>query len=160
MIIFRRILLWIIDWDKSCIENQNTYFMFKIFFPRRACLFWRNEGKHRRTRRATDDNIIWRMRFACWTNKAIHRHTLRICNIYCFWLHERASLVFDNMTSYYSSVIRSGVFPFCLPFKNIYIFLIIHAWYISAHLILRPLTIIIFFCYCSSLCYKLHLRHT
>jgi hypothetical protein len=27
---------------------------------------------------------IWRMRFACWTPKARHTHTLRICNTYCF----------------------------------------------------------------------------
>jgi len=31
----------------------------------------------------TDDNIIRRMRFAFWLAKA--RHTLRICNTYCFF---------------------------------------------------------------------------
>ena len=27
-----------------------------------------------RAGQATDDNIIWRMRFACWINKAADRH--------------------------------------------------------------------------------------
>ena len=44
---------------------------------------------------ATDDNIIRRMRFACWITKAAD--TLRICNTYCFstqqWLRERPSLL-------------------------------------------------------------------
>jgi len=33
---------------------------------------------------ATDGNIIWRMRLACWTNKATN--TLRIFNTYCYSL--------------------------------------------------------------------------
>ena len=33
---------------------------------------------------ATDGNIIWRMRFACWINKATS--TLRIYNTYCYSL--------------------------------------------------------------------------
>jgi hypothetical protein len=34
-------------------------------------------------RQATDENIIWRMRFACWITKK-YKHTIRICNTYCF----------------------------------------------------------------------------
>jgi hypothetical protein len=56
--------------------------------------------KYRRARQATD-NIIRRMRTACWIQKAIHTlthtHTLTICNTYCFplqqWLHESASIL-------------------------------------------------------------------
>jgi len=44
----------------------------------------------------TDDSIIWRMRFACWINKATD--TLRVCNAYGFpqqkCLSERASVLF------------------------------------------------------------------
>jgi len=48
-----------------------------------------------RTRQATVDNIIRRMRFACRVNKATE--TLRFCNAYCFTqqqqLRERASML-------------------------------------------------------------------
>jgi len=39
-------------------------------------------NKYDRAGRDTDDNIIRRMRFACWITKATHTHT--ICNNYCF----------------------------------------------------------------------------
>ena len=39
---------------------------------------------------------IWRMRIACWIIKG-YKHTLIICNTYCFplqqWLHERVSIL-------------------------------------------------------------------
>jgi hypothetical protein len=35
------------------------------------------------TRQATDDNIIRRMRFACWITKATDKHTLILYNTYC-----------------------------------------------------------------------------
>jgi hypothetical protein len=38
--------------------------------------------KYGTARQATDDNIILRMRFACWITKATD--TLRICNTSCF----------------------------------------------------------------------------
>ena len=31
--------------------------------------------KYDRARQATDDDIMWRMRFACWTTKDTHTHT-------------------------------------------------------------------------------------
>jgi len=40
------------------------------------------------TRQATDDSVIWRIRFACWIPEVTD--TLRICNIYCF---SRATVV-------------------------------------------------------------------
>ena len=47
------------------------------------------------TRQTADDNIIRRMRIACWIPKAIDTH--RIYNIYAFpllqWLCERASVI-------------------------------------------------------------------
>jgi hypothetical protein len=32
-------------------------------------------GKYGAARETTDDNIIWRMHFACWITKATHTHT-------------------------------------------------------------------------------------
>jgi len=43
--------------DKSCRENQNTHFMFNIFFWK-LCRLWDNVEKSRRLGQATDDNII------------------------------------------------------------------------------------------------------
>ena len=77
--------------DKICRENQNRHFMFSNSplppHPRKLCLFWDSAGKYGWTRQATDDNIISRMRIACWITKATdtHKHTyLRIVKSYCF----------------------------------------------------------------------------
>jgi hypothetical protein len=92
--------------NKSCRQNQNTHFMFNIFF-RKSCRLWDTVKKYGRARHVTDNNIIQRMRFACCITKATdthsrahthtHIHTLRICNTYCFprqqWLRERASML-------------------------------------------------------------------
>jgi hypothetical protein len=82
VIISRSILVRTINVsDKSCTENQNTHFMFNNFF-RKSCHLWDNVEKYGRARQATEDNIIRRMRFACWITKATN--TLRICNTDCF----------------------------------------------------------------------------
>jgi hypothetical protein len=45
--------------------------------------------KYGRARHATDDNIIWSMRVACWITKAAG--TLRICNTYYFFTATRVT---------------------------------------------------------------------
>jgi hypothetical protein len=81
---------------KSCIENQNTQFMFDNVFPgyRVVCeIVWKKYG---RTRQTTDDNIIRPTRFACWITKATDTHSQYVMLI-TFprqqWLQERASLL-------------------------------------------------------------------
>jgi hypothetical protein len=42
---------------------------------------------------ATDDNIIWRMRFACWITKSTDTHSIYVLIIafpWQQWLRERA----------------------------------------------------------------------
>jgi len=39
--------------------------MFNISF-RKSCRLWDNVEKYRRTRQATDDTVMWRMRIECW----------------------------------------------------------------------------------------------
>ena len=52
-------------------------------------IFFENRDSYERlekcggAREATDDNIIRRMRFACWITKATHIYTIRIYNSYC-----------------------------------------------------------------------------
>jgi hypothetical protein len=55
--------------DKSCRENQNTYFMFNNVFAK-TVPFMRYVEKCDTARQAADDNIIWRMLFACRITKA------------------------------------------------------------------------------------------
>ena len=52
-------------------ENQNTS-MFNKFPhpPRKSYRLWDNAEKYGRGIQATDGNVIWRMRFACWITKA------------------------------------------------------------------------------------------
>jgi hypothetical protein len=69
--------------DKSCSQNKKTPFQFNGFLSRKAYCFWDNVEKYSRSRQAIDDNIIRRMRIACWIPKATD--TLRIHNTYCFF---------------------------------------------------------------------------
>ena len=80
--------------DKRCRENQNTYFMSNNFLTK-IVPFMDKAEKCGRNGKATDDNIIWRMRFACWITNPTD--TLRAHNIYCSstakYLRECASLL-------------------------------------------------------------------
>jgi len=49
--------------------------MLNKFFPSKIVLFQGYVEKYRRTRRATDDNIIRSMHFASWINKATETHS-------------------------------------------------------------------------------------
>jgi hypothetical protein len=79
---------------KSCRGNQNTHFMSNNVFPENRAVY--NVEKYVRARQATDDNIIRRMRFACWITKATDTHSECVILI-AFpqhkWLRERASVL-------------------------------------------------------------------
>jgi hypothetical protein len=80
---------------RSCRENQSTRFVFNDRFPN-SCRLCDNVGKYGRAMQATDDNIIRRMRFACWVTKATDTHSKYIILIAFprqYWLSERASLL-------------------------------------------------------------------
>ena len=51
--------------DKICRETQNTHFMFNSF-SRKSCRLRDNVEEYVKAIQATDDNVIRRMRFACW----------------------------------------------------------------------------------------------
>jgi hypothetical protein len=56
--------------DKWCKGKQNTYFiLFSVTFPKNNFygILWE---KYSRVGQAADDNMIWRMRFACWISMA------------------------------------------------------------------------------------------
>ena len=61
--------------DNCCRENQNTYFTFNVFPPRKSYPLWDNVEKCGTLRLATDGNTIRRMRFALWIPKAANTHS-------------------------------------------------------------------------------------
>ena len=83
MITYRWILLRMRNLShKFCRENQNTHFVFNIFFFRKSYLLSDNVGKYCRAGYATDDN----MAHARWIlDNWGYRHTLRKCNTYWFF---------------------------------------------------------------------------
>jgi hypothetical protein len=66
--------------DKTVQKIKTHILSSKTFFQKSHCL-WNNVEKYGRSLQATDDNIIWRMRIACWIR---YIHTLRIRNTYRF----------------------------------------------------------------------------
>jgi len=63
------------------VKKQDTL-MFKNFFPRKSYRLCDNVGKYCTARRATDDNIMWRIRFASWITKATKTHSEYLIIIY------------------------------------------------------------------------------
>jgi len=45
--------------DKICTENQNTHFVFNIFFFQKIVVFLDNMENYGKVRLAKDYNIIW-----------------------------------------------------------------------------------------------------
>jgi len=43
---------------------------------------------------------IWRMRMACWIPKSTDRHTLTLCNTYCFSTAKMVARTRHNVTLY------------------------------------------------------------
>ena len=60
--------------DKSCVENQNAYFMFNKFFPRKLCLLWYNVEIYGGAREGANDDTVCRMHFACCITNAANAH--------------------------------------------------------------------------------------
>jgi hypothetical protein len=57
-----------LEWEMfqtHVVEKIKTHILCWIIFSRKSCRFWDNVAKYGRGRRATDDNIIQRMPFAC-----------------------------------------------------------------------------------------------
>ena len=66
--------------DKSCRENQNTYFVFNNIFPPKSCPLWNNvKKKYCRAGQATHYNMA-QAHFLLYTWS--YKHKLRICNTF------------------------------------------------------------------------------
>ena len=68
--------------DRSFRGNQNMHFISSNTFFENCYVYeimWKNIVQRGRPQMTT-----WRMRIACWITKAIHTHTLTMCNTHCF----------------------------------------------------------------------------
>ena len=73
---------------------QNIHFMFNYFLFRKSCRLWDNVEKYCTAGQATDDNIIRRMRIACWTNNVTNARSEYITLVTCHlqqWCHQLSS---------------------------------------------------------------------
>jgi len=81
--------------DKNCRENQNTHFIFNIFFSANRAvneIMWKNMVEPE----ATDGNIIQRMHIACCITKATDTHSgyvILIAFTLQQWSRERSSIL-------------------------------------------------------------------
>jgi hypothetical protein len=95
--------------EKIYRENQRTHFMFSSIF-RKLCRLWDNAEKYSRVEGATDDNMA-HTHFTLGTKG--YKHTLRICNTYCF---SAATIV--ARTRHNVNVIRT--LPVCFSILSVY----------------------------------------
>jgi hypothetical protein len=75
------------------VEKIKTHILCSINFSPKSCRLCDNVEKYGTARQATNNNIIRRMRFACWITKATDTHSEYVILI-AFprqqWLRERA----------------------------------------------------------------------
>jgi hypothetical protein len=79
--------------DKPCRPKHKTHFMLNNFFSENRTMY-EIMYENGTTRKATDDNKIRRMRFACWITKATNPNSENVI-LTAFpvqeWLREGAS---------------------------------------------------------------------
>jgi hypothetical protein len=67
-----------LEWEmfQTKLQTKSKHaFYAQYIFSRKSCRLWDNVEKYGTAIQATDDNIIWRMRFACWLTKFTDTHT-------------------------------------------------------------------------------------
>jgi uncharacterized protein (UPF0305 family) len=88
-----------LEWEMfqtKVVEKIKTRILCLATFFRKSYRLWDNVEKYGTARQATDDNIIRRMRFACWITKATDTHSEYVILIafpWQQWLRERASVL-------------------------------------------------------------------
>jgi hypothetical protein len=75
----------------AVLVNIKTHSFCSTHFVQKSCRLWDNEGKYRTAREATEDNIIRRMRIACWIT--LSEYVTLIVFPLQQWLRERASML-------------------------------------------------------------------
>jgi len=70
--------------DKIIEKIKTNFYVWELFF-RKPCLSWDTVKRYGTVKpEATDDNVIWRMRVACWITKPTDTHTIKLFNTVAF----------------------------------------------------------------------------
>jgi hypothetical protein len=72
-------------------------------FSRKSCHLCDNMEKYGTARQATDGNIVWRLRVACWINKTADTRSVYVIFMAFprwHWLRERISMLFYTYSAY------------------------------------------------------------
>jgi hypothetical protein len=108
-IISRSVLLIMRSASDKLVEKIKTHISCSITFYENGALceaMWKKQGT---ARQATDHNIIWRMRFACWITEATDTHSSFLIHV-AFpqpkWLRERATML---RYTYRACFVRSAI---------------------------------------------------
>ena len=88
-------LKWGFFWDKICKENQTTCFIFNDFSSEN--LASRQQRKANREDQRWQYNVV---HVPCVLDKKCCRHTLRICNTYCFYKAKMVTRRCPSVTVY------------------------------------------------------------
>jgi hypothetical protein len=102
--------------DKSCVENQNTHFLFNsLFFENRAIyeIMWKNIVES-----DWPEMIVWPTRIACWITKATNTHPEYVTlNAFPLqkWLQERASVLRLTYIVHFVIVYKTGCVLYEIP---------------------------------------------
>jgi hypothetical protein len=78
------------------VEKVKTHILSSVTFFRKSYHLGHNVEKYGTARQTTDDNIIRRMRFACWITKATDTHSQYVILIGFprkIWLRESATVL-------------------------------------------------------------------
>jgi len=75
VIISFSILLRMRNISDKVVEKTKSRMLLSVRFSRKSCRLWDNAKTYDTDGQATDDNIIWRMRFACWITGATHTNS-------------------------------------------------------------------------------------
>jgi len=81
ILISHPILLRMKNASDKIIEKIKTHVLCSVTFSPKLYSLWDNLEKYGTARQATNNNIIWSRRCACWISKA----TNTICSTYCFY---------------------------------------------------------------------------
>jgi len=60
--------------QKKVVEESKTHILCSVTFFQKSYRLWNYVEIYGRTRQATDDYLIRRMRFVCWITKATDTH--------------------------------------------------------------------------------------
>jgi hypothetical protein len=83
-------------WYTKVVHKSKTHILRSITFFRKSCRLCDNVEKYGRAGQVTDDDNLWRMRFARWISKSTDTHPKYVILI-AFprqqWLRERSSVL-------------------------------------------------------------------